>query len=39
MLNIRGPSIDPFGTPAKIYFHRVKLLFTFVLSKELPKQP
>ena len=35
MLNIRGPSIDPCGTPERISFHRLKLLFTFVLCKRL----
>ena len=38
MLNIRGPSIDPCGTPEKISFHRLKLLFTFVLCKRLRKK-
>ena len=33
MLNIRGARIDPCGTPAKISFHRLILLFTFVLCK------
>ena len=31
--NRKGPSIDPCDTPAIIYFHRLKLLFTPVLCK------
>ena len=37
MLKIRGPSIDPCGTPAKGSFHRLKLLLTFALCKRLRK--
>ena len=37
MLNISGTSVDPCETPEKIYFHRLKLLFTFALCKRLRK--
>ena len=37
MLNIRGPSIDPGGTQAKLSFYRLKLLITLVLCKQLRK--
>ena len=33
MSNIRGASLDPCGTPEKISFHRLKLLFTFVIKR------
>lgn len=37
MLNIKGTSIDPCQTPAKIYFHRLNLLFIFALCERFRK--
>ena len=38
ILNIRGPSIDPCGTPEKISFHRLKLFKTRDYHRKLNGQ-